>query len=80
MLRNCKGIQITDGKELNEALLFIHSKMGLIHYFNFEDTKDIVIIDPQYLFNKVTELIVDTFTFEKSHISNVDDFKKILKI
>ena len=71
-----KEFNITDCKELDEALVFIHSKMGLIRYFNFEDTKDIVITDPQYLFNKVTELIVDTFTFEKSHISIIDDFKK----
>ena len=67
---------ISEKEELNEALHFIHSKMGLIRYFNFEDTKDVVIIDPQYLFNKVTELIVDTFTFERSHISNVEDFKR----
>ena len=71
-----KECNINKHEELDEALHFIHSKMGLIRYFNYEDTKNVVIIDPQFLFNKVTELIVDTFTFEKSHMSKVDDFKK----
>ena len=47
--------------EFDEALHFIHSKMGLIRYFPYEDVKDLVIIHPQFLFDKVTELIVNTF-------------------
>ena len=71
-----KECNINEHAELDEALHFIHSKMGLIRYFNYEDTKNVVIIDPQFLFNKVTELIVDTFTFEKCHRLNFEDFKK----
>ena len=66
---------IESQKELDEALYFIHSKMGLIRYFPYEELKDIVIIDPQFLFDKVTELIVDTFTFEKVGKSEMDEFK-----
>jgi hypothetical protein len=63
--------------EVDEALHFIHSKMGLIRYFPYcEDVKDLVVIDPQFLFDKVTELIVDTFTFEKTSKQTMDDFKK----
>ena len=62
--------------ELDEALHFIHSKLGLIRYFPYEDVKDLVVIHPQYLFDKVTELIVDTFTFEKTSKQVMDDFKK----
>ena len=51
--------------ELDEALYFIHSKMGLIRYFPYEHIKSLVFIDPQFLFDKVTELIVGTFTFGK---------------
>ena len=50
--------------EFNEALHFIHTKMGLIRYFPHEELKDLVIVDPQILFEKVTELIVETFTFD----------------
>ena len=62
--------------EVDEALHFIHSKMGLIRYFPYEDVKDLVVIDPQFLFDKVTELIVDTFTFENTTKQTMDDFKK----
>ena len=62
--------------EVDEALHFIHSKMGLIRYFPDEDVKDLVVIHPQYLFDKVTELIVDTFTFEKTSKQVMDEFKK----
>ena len=62
--------------EVDEALHFIHSKMGLIRYFPYEGVKDLVVIHPQFLFDKVTELIVDTFTFEKTTKQTMDDFKK----
>ena len=62
--------------ELKEALLFIHSKLGLIRYFPYEDTKDLVVIHPQFLFDKVTELIVDTFTFEEAGEYVANEFKR----
>ena len=62
--------------ELDEALHFIHSKMGLIRYFPYEDVKDFVVIHPQHLFDKVTELIVNTFTFEKAGKQQMDVFKE----
>ena len=63
--------------------------MGLVRYFPHEELKDIVIVDPQILFEKVTELIAKTFTFENlcDHsrleafenmgIFNLSDFTKI---
>ena len=62
--------------EVDEALHFIHSKMGLICYFPYDNVKDFVVIHPQHLFDKVTELIVNTFTFEKAGKQQMDDFKK----
>ncbi len=61
--------------ELDEALHFIHSKMGLIRYFPYEHIKGLVFIDPQFLFDKVTELIVSTFTFEKVGLYEMEQFK-----
>ena len=63
------------GDELSEALDFIHSKMGLIRYYPFEDLKELVILNTQFLFDKVTELIVNTFTFEKAGKQATDKFK-----
>ena len=70
-----KQCGITEQEELNQALHFIHTKMGVIRYFPYEGVKNIVIINPQFLFNKVTELIVDTFTFEKVGKSKMEEFK-----
>ena len=55
---------IKSEKEFTKALEFIHSTMGVIRYFPYEQDglKDIVIIDPQILFDLVTDLIVNTFT------------------
>ena len=67
-----KECGIKDTNEFNEALHFIHTKMGLVRYFPHEELKDLVIVDPQILFEKVTELIVETFTFE-----NVCNYSKL---
>ena len=61
--------------EFEQALKFIHSKMGLIRYFPYDDVKDLVVIHPQFLFDKVTELIIDTFTFEKTGKHQTDEFR-----
>ena len=71
-----KDCGITDDDQLKEALHFIHTKMGIIRYFPVDDLKEIVIIDPQVLFDKVTELIVETFTFEHAGYHSAEDFKK----
>ena len=57
------GIDSED--ELHNALWFLHTKMGVIRYFRYDNVSKIVIIDPQLLFDKITELIIKTFTFDK---------------
>ena len=61
--------------EFDQALKFIHSKMGLIRYFPYDDVKNLIVIHPQFLFDKVTELIIDTFTFEKTGKHQTDEFR-----
>lgn len=52
-------------EELNDALRFLHYKVGLIRYFGtVEQLKDIVIVQPKILFGNVTRLVKDTFTFK----------------
>ena len=60
--RQC-GIDSQD--RLNEALWFLSNKVGSVRHFRgegLEDLEKIVIINPQILFNKITLLIVSTFT------------------
>ena len=65
---------ITDRNELNQALSFIHSKLGLVRYFNVKDLNTLVVIDPQVLFDKITDLIVKTFTIENVDAKEIEDF------
>ena len=67
------GIDSED--ELHNALWFLHTKMGVIRYFQHGDVSKIVIIDPQLLFDKITDLIINTFTFDKGTRLN-DEFMK----
>ena len=70
---------ITSREELNEALWFLHTKVGLIRHFQgegLEDLQEIVIQDPQVLFDRITDLVVETFTFDKADPVVREDFKK----
>ena len=73
-----KECGIRDKEEFNQALHFIHTKMGLIRYFPHEELQNIVVVDPQILFEKMTNLIVETFTFENvSSQMSMETFKKM---
>ena len=53
-------------EEVKEALWFLHHKVGFIRYFDsVPELRDVVILDPQLLFDQITELISSTFTFEQ---------------
>ena len=70
---------ITSQGELNEALWFLHTKVGLIRHFQgegLEGLRKIVIQDPQVLFDRITDLVVETFTFDKTSPAVREDFKK----
>ena len=73
--RHC-GIKTPE--ELNKALSFLHTEVGLIRHFQgegLEDLQKIVIQDPRVLFEMNTNLVVGTFTFEKAGKVTRDDFK-----
>ena len=62
------------------ALQFLHKQTGVLHYYKEEELPElsqIVIRDPQHLFNRVNQLIERTFIFEKTQSSKPsEDFKK----
>ena len=65
------GIDTPD--ELKEALWFLHHKVGFIRYFeSVPELRDMVILDPQLLFDKITELISSTFTFDSVPVGAYD--------
>ena len=66
--------------ELNDALGFLSSKVGLIRYFQGnsvdKDLQKIVIQDPQILFDRITNFIIATFTFKNADPIVCEDFHK----
>ena len=67
---------IANRKELSKALTFIHFKLGLVRYFNTEELNKIVVIDPQILFDKITDLIVNTFTIGNVDPNEMEEFRE----
>ena len=55
---------ISTHEELTIALSFIHSRLGLVRYFDVQGLNSLVVVDPQIIFDKITELIVETFVGE----------------
>ena len=52
-------------RDTNEALWFLHHYVGiLMHFSDVPEIKDIVICDPQVVFDSVTSLIMNSFTFD----------------
>ena len=64
-MKIAKECGIKKRKELNDALWFLHHNIGIVRHFQeVPELRDVVIKVPQYIFDKVTELIIQTFTFE----------------
>ena len=70
-----EGCGISDRKELSDALFFIHTRLGLVRYFNVKELNKRVIIDPQILFDKITDLIIKTFVFDNADVNEVEKFQ-----
>ena len=53
---------ISSHGELKHALSFIHTRLGLIRYYDVEELDTHVVIDPQILFNTITDLLYNRIT------------------
>ena len=67
---------ISSHEELTTALSFIHSRLGLVRYFNVKELDSLVVIDPQVLFDKITDLIVETFISENAEENEIEEFRQ----
>ena len=64
-MKIAKECGIKKRKELDDALWFLHHNVGIVRHFQeVPELRDVVIKEPQYIFEKVTELIIQTFTFD----------------
>ena len=67
---------ISSHKELTVALSFIHSRLGLVRYFDVDGLDSLVVVDPQILFDKITNLIVETFIGKNANRKDIEEFHK----
>ena len=64
-------------EEMNNALRFLHENVGVVRYYHdVSDLREFVIKDPQYVFDVITDLIVSTFTFDRSGKALHEKFSK----
>ena len=67
---------ISDREELNDALFFIHTRLGLLRYFCVKELNELVVVDPQILFDTITKLVVKTFVSKNVKANEVEEFQK----
>ena len=86
-----KECGIDTRREMDDCLWFMHHQTGILRHFKeVPEIRHLIVKDPQYIFDKVTDLIVNTFTFEKTGgdmvvkeeftkkgIFSVDSFKEL---
>ena len=65
---------ISSHDELTTALSFIHSRLGLVRYYDVNKLDSLVVIDPQVLFDKITDLIVETFVGMNASRNEIKEF------
>jgi Ran GTPase-activating protein (RanGAP) involved in mRNA processing and transport len=66
---------ISSSTEMKHALSFIHSRLGLIRYYSVEELNTLVVVDPQIIFDKISELIISTFINDPAEEYEIEDFK-----
>ena len=67
---------ISSHEELTTALSFIHSRLGLVRYFDDKELDSLVVIDPQILFDKITDLIKETFVGKNANENEIEEFRQ----
>ena len=61
--------------QVKHLLRFLHTRIGRIKYLPVKGLHNIVVREPQVLFNKVTDLIVETFSSKSLYQHELSDFK-----
>ena len=64
------------GDQVSHLLQFLHLRIGVIHYYNEDGLRHIVVKEPQVLFNRVTNLIIRTFSCKALTTKEQRDFQK----
>ena len=74
-----KLMMSTDSAAVEEAVWFFHHHVGsLMHFPEIESIKNVVICNPQVIFDSISEVIISTFNIRNRKIpeSAVEEFKQ----
>ena len=72
-----KECGIDTREELTNVLWFLHHNIGILRYFQeVPQLRGSVILEPQFIFDKVTKMMISTFTFEAVGHHTLQEFKK----
>jgi hypothetical protein len=78
-LEECRGMAARFGivgDQVYHLLQFLHLRIGVIQYYDVDGLRHIVVKEPQVLFNKVTNLIIRTFSCGALTTSELRNFQK----
>ena len=64
------------GDQVSHLLQFLYLRLGVIHYYDVDGLRHIVVKEPQVLFNKFTDLIIWTFSSKALTTKEQSDFQK----
>ena len=64
------------GDEVFLLLKFLHYRVGIIRYYDVDGLRDVIVIQPQVLFNAITDLVIKTFSCEALTSSEIRQFKE----
>ena len=67
---------ILDRLEMTKALNFLHNRLGLIRYYNTKELNMLVVIDPQTVFDRITDLLVRTFVNKHAEMNEIEEFQQ----
>ena len=65
-----------EGDDVFRLLHFLHLRIGIVRYYDVDGLRDIVVIEPQVLFNTITDLVISTFSCEALTRQEVDEFER----
>ena len=65
-----------EGNRLSHLLQFLHLRIGVIQYHDMDGLRHIIVKEPQFLFKKVTNLIITTFSSKALTTKEQRDFQK----
>ena len=65
-----------EGDDIFHLLHFLHLRIGIVRYYDVDGLRDIVVIEPQVLFNTITDLVIRTFSCDALTAKEVDEFER----